>query len=306
MKKILLVILALVTSGLALAAMAATIPETIPHPQIAARYNNGFYFTVKKQTVQWPFSQVYWSAPYLYATPYVPNTGWLPGDRVAYSCAYTFLQHEGEIVGRVTFQRVAGASGYVQIIDKFMPEGVRWYDGSFTPVAGEGNRYSDCPPVDQSYGAVVVPDERPKVVYWSGDTVLEIRDYLTIQPGVAGTTFDLIDVIDEPFTVNAPTSGVLTVNSRVTVLARENGVPFTVIYYDGMGTGQVTEEACADDCPTGPPITTTTSQPTTTTMACGTAISSACPSTTTTNGCNSSACPSTTTTASGTITNTGN
>lgn len=306
MRKILLVILALVTSGLAMVAVAATVPETIPHPFIAARYNNGFYFTVKKLLPQYPYTQVYWSAPYLYETPYVPNTGWLAGDRVAYHCAYTFLQHNGEIVGRVTFQRVAGASSYVQIIDKFMPEGVRWYDGSPTPVAGEGNRYSDCPPVSQNYEPGAIPDERPKVVYWSGDTALEIRDYLTIKPGVAGVTFDLIDVIDEPFTVTAPTSGVLTVNSRVTVLARENGVPFTVIYYDGIGIGQVTEEACNGDCPTGPPTTTTTSPPTTTTTACGTAISSACPPvTTTTQMCNtgSSICSPVTTTTSGSSNN---
>lgn len=274
MRRILLVVLALVL-GLGFAAAAATVPETIPHPFIAARYNNGFYISVFKQ----PTGERYWQAPYLYSTPYISNTGWLAGDRVAYHCAYTFLQHNGEIVGRVTFQRIAGASSYVQIIDKFMPEGVRWYDGSPTPVAGEGNKYSDCPPVSQAYEPSSSPDERPKVVYWTAamtnaePKALEIRDYLTIQPGVAGTTFDLIEVIDEPFTVNAPTSGVLTVNSRVTVLARENGVPFTVVYYDGIGTGQVTEEACDGDCPVGPPAPTTTT--------CAPTGSSSCATTTT-------------------------
>lgn len=270
-------------------AMAATVPETIPHPFIAARYNNGFYLMVKK--VIPGGSTQYWSAPYLYSTPYVPNTGWLAGDRVAYNCAYAFLQHNGTIVGRVTFHRIAGASSYAQIVDKFMSEGQRFYDGSLTPISGEGNEYRDCPSVSQSYETVVTPDERPKVVYWSGATnaalgvAIEIRDYLTVQPSLPNITFDLVDVISTPFQITTLTSGVQTVNSRVAVLAREAGVPFAVVYYDGIGYGQVTEEACAvTGCPS-PPVTTTTTAPATTTTACIPG-SSACPTTTAGNSTN--------------------
>lgn len=224
--------------------VSGTVPATIPHPSITAAKNNGFYIMVKKTSTGGPN---YWTAPYLYATPYVPDTGWTPGDRVAYACAYAFLEHDGELVGRVTFQRLQAASAYAFVVDKFMNESERYWDGSLTPDPN-ATGYSDCPAPSQSYTTVTVPDERPKVVYWSGATAasaaeaLEIRDYAGIVTGVAGTTFDLVEVIHEPFTVTAPTSGVQTVNSRVTVLAREAGVPFAVVYYDGIGTGQVSDE----------------------------------------------------------------
>lgn len=222
--------------------VAGTVPATIPHPALTAAQDNGFYIQVFKQTT----GERYWRAPYLFSTPYQPNSGWLAGDRTGYGCAYAFLHHDGVLVGRVTFERLPGAS-YAYIIDKFMPEGQRFWDGSPTPVPGEGQGYRDCPPVDQSYDTVANPDERPKIVYWSAASVvalpkaLEIRDYADTEV-LAGVTFDLIEVIDEPFTVTAPTTGPQTVNSRVTVLAREAGVPFAVVYYDGIGTGQVTEE----------------------------------------------------------------
>jgi hypothetical protein len=223
--------------------VSGTVPETIAHPNITQALNNGFYLMVKKGSGGGPS---YWNAPYLYVTPYTSDTGWLPGDRVAYACAYAFLQHNGQLVGRVTFQRLSGSASYVFINDKFMNESERYWDGSPTPDPN-GTGYSDCPPPGADYTTEVVPDERPKVVYWEGATAaspaeaLEIRDYLGIVPGVAGTTFDLIEVIHEPFQVTAPTTGVQTVNSRVTVLAREFGVPVAVVYYDGIGTGQVSE-----------------------------------------------------------------
>lgn len=229
---------------LALPAIAdGTVPPTIPHPQITAAKNNGFYFMVKKGTTGGPN---YVKLPYLYSTPYVANSGWLPGDRVGYSCMYSLFQHNGKITGRVTVQRLAGTSAYAFLVDAFMAEAQRFYDGSLIPDP-EVKGHNDCPPVQQTYTPEQVPDERGKVVFWEGSSIshfgqaLEIRDYTTVVPGVPGVTFDVLDVIDQPFQVTAPTTGLQWVNSRVPVLLRENGVPVVILYYDGIGTGQVSE-----------------------------------------------------------------
>jgi hypothetical protein len=244
----LLPLVAVLTFALAAPAVAdhvgGTVPPTIPHPSITAAKNNGFKVMVKKNSGGGPN---YWIAPYLFETPYTANAGWLPGDRVAYTCLYAFLEYNGELIGRVAFQRLSGSASYVFINDAFMDESERWFNGTPTPDPN-GTGYNDCPPPNQSYVFENVPDERPKVVYWAPLTAsemvaVEIRDYLGITTGVAGTTFDLIEVIHEPFQITAPTTGVQTVNSRVTVLARENGVPVAVVYYDGIGTGQVSEES---------------------------------------------------------------
>lgn len=240
------VVLALVAAVPAFAEhVGGTVPETIPHPSITASKANGFYILVKKSTPEGDPN--YWTAPYLYSTPYSSNTGWIPGDRVGYACAYMFLQQNGVIVGRVTFQRLLAAESYVQIVDKFMDESERFWDGSPTPDPN-ATGYNDCPPPSQSYETASVPDERPKVVYWSGGQALEIRDYTTTVTGIPDVTFDLVEVIHEPFQVTAPTTGTQTVNSRVTVLAREAGVPVAVVYYDGIGTGQVSEELFPEEC----------------------------------------------------------
>lgn len=181
----------------------------------------------------------YWRAPYLYVVPYAPNTGWLAGDRVGYGCAYGFLQHEGEIVGRFTFRKIESAT-YVVVNDTYMDEGARYYDGSPTPPGTVQVPDFECPRTTESYETTNAPDERPVIVYWSGGQALELRDYRTIVPG-EGVTFEVIDVITQPFEVTSAASGTHTVNSRITVLARENGVPVVVIYYDGLGSGQVTK-----------------------------------------------------------------
>lgn len=220
----------------------ATVPETIPHPRIVE--GNGFDIFIKKATPTG--SQTYWTAPYLFATPYTQNTGWIPGDRVAYDCAYAFLQQNGVIVGRVTFLRLGSANSYASVIDKWMNESQRFYDGTKNP--DPSINYWNCPAASQAYEPTNVPDERPKVVYWTGDTALEIRDYTNTTTGVAGTTFDLVEVIHEPFQTITPVTGTpQTVNSRVTVLAREAGVPFAVVYYDGLGSGQVSEELLSEE-----------------------------------------------------------
>lgn len=212
----------------------AGIPATIPHPPISG--DIGYLIGLSAKDPE----RGLWRAPYLYEVPYASNTGWLAGDRVGYGCAYGFLQQNGEIVGRFTFRRIEGAT-YIVVNDTYMDEGARYYDGSPTPPGTSQVPDFECPVTTESYEPSNAPDERPVIVYWSGaGQALEIRDYRTVVPG-AGVTFEVIEVITQPFQVTSAASGTHTVNSRVTVLARENGVPVVVIYYDGLGSGQVTK-----------------------------------------------------------------
>jgi hypothetical protein len=237
-----------------ISAGAAEIPPTIPHPGINGV--NGYIIGVTNLDTR---TQL-WRAPYLYDTPYIENTGWLAGDRIAYGCAYGFLQHNGEIVGRFTFRAIPDAASYMRVNDTYMDEGgneipgpeqERYYDGSLNPTGLQAPAF-ECPAVSESY----VPssaDERPVVVFWQGDQALEIRDYRTTV-AAPGVTFDLVAEIREPFQVSSSVSGTHTVNSRISVVAMDGGVPVAVVYYDALGSGsmfppvEVEEGPNPDDC----------------------------------------------------------
>lgn len=235
MKRILyLVLLVVLSLVLSVPALAADPPDTIPYPQ--PHQAEGFTIFMRANNP----SRSLWPAHYFYDTFYAENTGWLAGDRVAYRCAYAFLQHNGEIVGRVTFVAIPGAAPYVVINDKYMVEGGRYYDGSLTPPGTVQVPRLECPVPTQSYATEQVPDERPKVIYWQGETALEVRDYAGIVPGTPGLTFDVVEEITTPFQITSPNTGLThTVNSRISVLARENGVPTVIVYYDALGSGSM-------------------------------------------------------------------
>lgn len=213
------------------------VPDTIPHPGINGR--NGFLFGVTNRDTP----ELLWRAPYLHEVPYALESGWLAGDRVGYGCAYTFLQHLGKITHRVTFRAIPGfPNPYIQINDTYMNEGERYYDGSPTPPGTIQVAPLECPAVAESYETIQVPDERPNIVLWDGEAV-ELRDYRTITPA-PGVTFDVVDEIHIPFTVHSSTSGDHTVYHRITVIAREDGVPIVVLYYDAIVVGaSVTDES---------------------------------------------------------------
>lgn len=219
------------------ASVQSTLPPTIPHPPINAE--NGFIFGVTKIDI--PNNQFWdwWRAPYLWTTPYVPNSGWVAGDRVAYGGAYAFMVLDGEIVGRVTFRALSEAASYMRINDTYMPEGQRYYDGSLCPPGTVQVPFGELPASTQSYETELVPDERPVIAFFVNHVPIEIRDYRTTVVETEGVTFDELDPITEPFEVDCAFTGIHIVNDRRTVLARENGVPTVVVYYDGMGEGSV-------------------------------------------------------------------
>jgi hypothetical protein len=211
------------------------IPATIPHPGING--DNGYRIGLHAKDPE----RTFWQAPYLYEVPYIADAGWVAGDRVGYGCAYGFLHHEGEIIGRFTFRKV-DAADYVVINDTYMAEGERYYDGSPTGGIQQVPDF-ECPVTDQTYEATNAPDEDPLVVFWNAaGQAVEIRDYRGVVPG-PGVTFQVMEVITQPFQVTSSASGTHTVNGRVTVLARENGVPVVVVYYDAIGRGTITENS---------------------------------------------------------------
>jgi hypothetical protein len=74
------------------------------------------------------------------------TAGWVSGDRCSYGGAYAFLENDGVLIGRVTVARI----NYAQIDDKYMSEGVRYYNGTVAP-PGSPHELNDCPAPEFSY-----------------------------------------------------------------------------------------------------------------------------------------------------------
>lgn len=231
----------LILTLIAIPAMAATIPPTIPHPPVGSA--NGFTIGVFNRDTR----TLDLRAPYLHDTPYDDGTGWRNGDRIGYNCGYAFMQHNQELFGRVTFRLIPQAQSYGQINDSFMEEPndaqntaggpSRYYDG--TPnTTGQQASSLECPAVTENYTAAPGVDDRDKAIFWLDGQAREIRDYL-FADSPAGITFDFLAPITTPFTVTGTDSGVSTVNNRQPVLVIDHGVPIAVVYYDGIGRGSV-------------------------------------------------------------------
>lgn len=186
---------------------------------------------------------VLWHAPYLTTTPYLGNSGWLPGDRSGYGCAYMFLQSGGQLIGRVTFAAVKPPRtqepqpGFYAIVkDDGMAEGERFFGGQLAPEGS--NELGDCPGTSVAYeSAPTAADQRPRLGYWLGRDLVEIRDYTTTQAH-PDLVFQVLEVINQPFQVTVP-SGTYTVRQRVTVASYLNGVPQVIVYYDAIGNGSL-------------------------------------------------------------------
>ena len=170
-----------------------------------------------------------WTAGYTRTLP--SGALWLDGDRDGYKGAYGFLSDEAKNVGRFVF-----AAGYVggqvtQITDRYMAEGKRLYDGT---LVNGGNEELDDMPVFPSFGPRQRPNEEPSITFLDPDgNVLEVRDYelLSVSPQ---TTFNLLQVIDEPFFDQGVRAGsrLHTVYQRVVVGSYYNGKEAANIYYD--------------------------------------------------------------------------
>jgi len=143
------------------------------------------------------------------------GAGWLDGDRVAYRCAFMFLQSGGELVFRVTFTRIAE---YAVINDTYMHEGVRNFDGSPNPSGGQTDF---CPEPAEAY-VPLEGDPGPLPVITIADIStglpLEIRNYANVEEVGPGVQFKIQSATPD----------------RVTVLLYQDGLPVTAVYYDRL------------------------------------------------------------------------
>jgi hypothetical protein len=160
--------------------------------------------------------------------------GWVDGDRKGYSCGYAFLAYRNFIVGRVTFSRIdpPDSTPYTVVLDEFMSEGVRNYDGTLntydTPAGGGEPRPApgmSCPfPLEKSYEPLIGdPGPSPVVTFHHGPHTIEMRDFADradVKGIGPGHTFEVVAESD----------------TRIEIIAYQDGTPVLAIYYDLMTT----------------------------------------------------------------------
>jgi hypothetical protein len=161
-------------------------------------------------------------------TNFDPDAGWLEGDRVAYRCAYTFLQNDGEIVARVTFTRPDQAAAYTVLNDRYMHEGERHYDGFRAGVQQVPD--DQCPRPTEPYEALGGNPPIPRIEFSTpGGQTLEVRDYRRVATRAEGT-WCCGEVADpgHDFAITSATP------KRVTVTMYQDRLPVMVVYYDRL------------------------------------------------------------------------
>lgn len=194
------------------------------------------------------------TADYLYDLP--SGGHWLAGDRSGYDCAYTFLEYQGQLIGRVAFHRVDAASGYMQVNDRFMAEGLRYYDGEINTRSDVGDTGSmkAVPPltntstidacITSQIDYLAVPEQSlPVIRFFVGETLIETRDYANAVVEGEGH-FGLLEATPER-------TAVAFISGRVVV---------GVVYYTPLNGATITTNDAAPPTitTTPPPVTTTT------------------------------------------------
>ena len=173
---------------------AGSIPATVPYTGGLDKYGgHEAIISCGASTEDFDCEQFgsnhWWDAPYLGTNlPYTTGYAWVDGDRQGYSCAYGFLQDlsTGELIGRWAALLPPGAEAYGKVNDRFMSEGVRYYDGELANEGGnelsDPNKASECYDIlsdDIDYEAVNTgADERPRIGFFNGaGQIIDIRDY---------------------------------------------------------------------------------------------------------------------------------
>lgn len=176
---------------------------------------------------------VRYSAPYdRHLTQYDSRLGWISGDRVGYTCAWTFLEYDGEKVAQVGFVRLPEAD-YVVVNDKHMYEAGEGLDvvydwgGTVRPPRPRKTvpKSEVCPSVLESYRLADGPiGPLPRIVF--SDAVdghtLEVRNYANSVLNQTGKgprwKFQIVQASDD----------------RVTVIGYQNGTPELAVYYETL------------------------------------------------------------------------
>lgn len=204
------------------------IPATKPYPAKGSGvpYKEGGGYDI--MAINAATGTTWWVAAYWGGNGlgYTDGATWLPGDREGYRCGYGFITgSDGETIqGRFAFVRPPDQA-YGKVNDKYMPEGVRYLDGSLYTGGGMEITEEDCTdvlsPIDYA-GACRDVDERPRIAFFdAAGNVLDIRDY---------TNTDATNVV---FNLHSFDS------ERATVIACEDGLVGMVVYYDGLYGGEV-------------------------------------------------------------------
>lgn len=188
--------------------------------------------------------------PYLY--PEAVEGGhnhawWVAGDREGYRCMYGFMydQHPnpfgntfnpprpGHFIARFSIVRPAN-QGYGKIIDKYMDEGQRFYDGSLViPSQGAEITSEDCQSTalepDFDYDAYVPhgADQIRVGLFRSDGAISDVRDFTQLQLNVGGH-FEFVSLEDGRAQI-------------VFILDATNKVSH-VFYYDTMADGRIAVE----------------------------------------------------------------
>jgi hypothetical protein len=163
--------------------------------------------------------------------------GWVDGDRKGYQCAYTFLAYRGFIVGRATYSYLdpPGDGNEPRILDRFMDEGARNYDGTLNTYdvpAGGGEAQPapgrSCPfPLEKAYDPLTGdPGPKPVVTFQHGPHTIEVRDHADaadIDNVGPGHKFSIVSESNE----------------RIEVIAFQDGSPVLAIHYDLMTTAVI-------------------------------------------------------------------
>jgi hypothetical protein len=172
----------------------------------------------------------------MYFAPYErslsPGVGWTDGDRIGYTCAFTFLVRDGAYVGQIGFVRLPQAD-YVVVNDAGMREGgesipddeLRGWGGMLRPPPPPKTvtKAELCPPVLESYETPVGPiGPLPNIQFVEGLRVLETRSYANAAAQQSGRGTPWVFQI------------VQASNTRVTVIAYQNRVPEVAIYYESI------------------------------------------------------------------------
>lgn len=180
---------------------------------------------------------VRYSAPYdRQLTQYDSDLGWISGDRVGYTCAWTFLEYNGDKVAQVGFVRLPQAD-YVVVNDKHMLES----NEGLTNVYGWGGglrqqqslarkstpKSAVCPPVLEPYEAASGPiGPLPRIEFSDAKDghTLEVRNYANSILNQAGRgprwEFQIVQASAQ----------------RVTVIGYQNGVPELAVYYETLSS----------------------------------------------------------------------
>jgi hypothetical protein len=236
------------------------IPETQPYPETGIKAGEGFFFIVSctekfgddcqgvgKITSEIPY--LGHGMPYLYSEAVEGNhdhAWWVAGDREGYRCAYSFMYdkhpnpfggdvtHDGHFIARATVVK-PGGQAYGKINDRYMDEGVRYYDG--TLYLGGTNEIpdEDCWETaidDFDYANYVPhgPDQIRVGLFRADGEISDIRDF---------TDYDLLAPAHFEF---------LSFDGRrvAIVLVLEEfgaaGQVSHVFYYDVMGDGRIAVE----------------------------------------------------------------